>query len=386
MTTSPYDTLPRSVGAYEDARAEVIRQLILWVARRWPPGRPIDPAVWFERFADEYADTVVLAQLEAAILADWSIDNALEHQGARLRASDPSLDLTAYTSTDGTGRPVMGQAYAAAGQVGGAVEGALEAGGDVTVALAQAWATAGRSLATATQTMVSDTSRSVKSAKMLARDTGWVRVLTPPSCSRCAALAGKFHRNPTADFQRHPQCDCTQMPVTDTDDPEFQGAFYSAQDYFDSLGEKEQDRIFTRAGAQAIRDGADPAQVINARRGMSTVTDRFGHRTHITDEGTTKRGWASRYLRQSYETKLQKQPGTRYRRMDRPRLMPEEIYKIAGHDRDIAKSLLHKNGYYLDASPTLRSDLSFYTRDAELREATERATEKLRARGVKPRV
>lgn len=39
---------------------------------------------------------------------------------------------------------------------------------------------------------------------------------------------------------------------------------------------------------------------------MKTVTDKFGYRTSVTDEGTTKRGWASKYLREGYNAKLQK--------------------------------------------------------------------------------
>lgn len=67
-------------------------------------------------------------------------------------------------------------------------------------------------------------------------------------------------------------------------------------------------------------------------------------------------------------------------RTDRPRLMPEEIYKIAGGDRDIAVSLLHKNGFLLDASPTLDSKLSFFARDKVVKEAMESARVKLKAR------
>lgn len=375
-----YDTLPRSVGAHENARAEVIRELVLWLARAWPPGRPMDPDLWFQAHADEYAERVTMAQLEAAVLAEWSVDDALSHQDHRPPGPLPETNFHQFASVDGRGRPVMGQAYASAGMVGGAVEGAVEAGGDQAVALAQAWKAAGESLLVATQTMISDTSRAVKSTRMLAQDTGWVRVLTPPSCSRCAVLAGKFHRSATADFNRHPRCDCTQMPVANRNDPDMAGLFIEPQDYFDSLTASEQDKIFTKSGAQAIRDGADVGQVVNVRRGMATATYGWGYTAKVTTEGTTKKGWATQYLRHSYDTKLRKQPGSRYRRTSRARLMPEQIYKIAGGDRDIAMDLLHKNGYYLDASPSLASDLSFYTRDAELRAARERAMEKLQRR------
>lgn len=380
--TAPLATLPRRVSAFEDSRAQVIRDLMGDVSRMWSPGMPMHPEDWFDQYADTYADAVVLAQLEASLLADWSVSEALTAQGST-RTPEHELDIGEFTSTDGQGRPVIGQAYAAAGMVGEAMSGAVAAGGSGATALVEAWPVVAISLAQATQTMVSDAARSVKAASMLTRNVGWIRVLTPPSCPRCAVLAGKFHRNPTADFNRHPGCDCTQMPYDmDEKHPDFQGLFYDPKEYFDTMTEPEQNKWLGKANAQAVRDGADFNQVVNARRGMSTVTDRFGHRTVVTTEGTAKKGWAAQYLRENYRAKLEKQPGSRYRRMDRPRLMPEEIYRIADGDRDIAMNLLHKNGFYLDASPRLDSRLSFFTRDQEIAEAAERARRKLRARGV----
>jgi hypothetical protein len=43
--------------------------------------------------------------------------------------------------------------------------------------------------------------------------TGYVRSLNPPSCSRCAVLAGRVYRYSTG-FQRHPRCDCLMTPTT----------------------------------------------------------------------------------------------------------------------------------------------------------------------------
>lgn len=382
--TAPMMTLPRSVVAYEDARAQVIRELVTWVSRMWPPTRPMDPEVWFRRYAEAYTDAVVMAQLEVVLLAGWSVDHALQLQGVPLNRAAGEVDPMALVSTDGAGRPVMGMAYSSAGVVGGAVEGAQEAGGNAGVAMAQAWQSAGRSLAVATQTTLSDTSRTAKSTAMVARDTGWIRVLTPPSCRRCVPLAGKYHRRATADFKRHPGCDCTQMPYDyDEEHPDFKGLFFDSNDYFRSLPQEQQDKVFGLANAQAIRDGADVNQVINAERGMTTVRDRFGMRTRVTTEGTTKKGWASRYLRQTYDAKMVKQPGSRYRRTNRPRLIPEEIYAMAGDDRDMVLNLLHKNGYLRTAGPRLTGEFDFFPRDREVAEAAARVTKRLAARGVR---
>ncbi|MGP5578656.1 hypothetical protein ACTXPR_10885 [Corynebacterium flavescens] len=379
--SSQYAQLPAEVRAHESARGDVIRELLVWLATVWPPGRAMDPAVWFHRFADIYAEKTTMAQLEAVLLASWSVDAALRSQGADDVSAGEIIPIM-LASVDGVGRPVLGQAYASAGVVGGAVAGAVDAGESPTVALSQAWRSAGLSLAVATQTMVSDSSRAAKSVRMLSRNSSWVRVLTPPSCSRCAVLAGKTFASAMADFNRHPGCDCTQMPAVGRNSPMVSKLSYSADDYFHSLSTAQQDRIFTKAGAKAIRDGADVAQVVNSRRGMTLASDAPGARRSVTTEGITKRGWASRYLRESYGAKLQKQPGSRYQRMDKPRLMPEQIYRIAGGDRDRALSLLHSNGYLTDASPSLGGGVSYFPRDAEIALATDRARRRLQRRGV----
>lgn len=110
-------------------------------------------------------------------------------------------------------------------------------------------------------------------------------------------------------------CDCFHVPgrVATVGDLRTDPAAY-----FRSLSREEQDRIFTNAGAQAIRDGADIGQVVNARRGMYVVGGR-----RYTRESTTRRGV--------------------YRRGGR-RWMPEEIYRRA-RDRDEALELLRRYGY-----------------------------------------
>lgn len=374
MTTT-FQSLPRSTRAHESARSDIIREVLMWIAATMPPNMQASPLEWFEQHGEAYADVVTLAQLEAAIIAQASVDDALRHQGQRADGH-PEINPGMLASVDGKGRPVLGQAYATALLA----ERHIETSGLVRVlALASAWQAARHSLARATQTMISDTARNAKSVRMLSRRAGWVRVLTPPSCSRCVVLAGKFHRNPTADFQRHPACDCTQMPVANRNNRFSENLIADPKDYFDSLTASQQDTIFTKAGAQAIRDGADVGQVVNARRGMSRAAD--GTPT-VTNEGTTVRGWASDYLRESYESKLIRQPGKRYRRVDRPRLMPENIYTIAGGDQDLARSLLHQNGYYLDASPQLDASRSYFPRDNDLAAASRRARERLQARGA----
>lgn len=160
------------------------------------------------------------------------------------------------------------------------------------------------------------------------RSRGYVRVLTPPSCGRCAILAGRIYTSERP-FQRHPRCDCQHLPVGD---PRLGADFAtSARGYFDSLRRDQQDRIFTKAGAQAIRDGADPAQVVNARRGMYAAGDVL-----MTREGVSRRGVAGRALAAS--------GAASGRRTVPVRLMPEAIYQLAS-DRAEVLSLLRRYGY-----------------------------------------
>jgi len=170
---------------------------------------------------------------------------------------------------------------------------------------------------------IQDAGRSASQAEFVARPdwTNYVRMLNPPSCSRCAILAGRIYRD-LEEFQRHPLCDCVMIPVTDWQDAHDKGLVSSAQDLFDR-GEMTG---LSKADAQAITDGADIGKVVNARRGMVTA-DVLGHRVKATTEGTTKRAeW-----RRANPTRL-------------VRLRPESIYKYAT-DREDAIRLLRLYGY-----------------------------------------
>lgn len=106
---------------------------------------------------------------------------------------------------------------------------------------------------------------------------GYVRMLQPPSCSRCIILAGRFYKW-SEGFKRHEMCDCVHIPSIEdvagdvTTDP------YA---YFKSLSKEEQDDAFGKANAEAIRQGADISQVVNAttRGGVRTAGDGFVYTT-----------------------------------------------------------------------------------------------------------
>lgn len=178
---------------------------------------------------------------------------------------------------------------------------------------------------------VQDAARSAFQAELVASTTwqNYVRVLVPPSCSRCAILAGRIYRD-LAGFARHPKCDCQHWPVQSWEQAHDQGLVSSARELFD----RGQIRGLSLADTQAISDGADITSIVNATSGTRVpgvtnayTAEIFGRRVKATRLGTTKRGaW-------------------RKANPSRPvRLRPEAIYQVA-EDRDDAIRLLGVHGY-----------------------------------------
>lgn len=188
------------------------------------------------------------------------------------------------------------------------------------------------------QVQVADAARNSGAVVMASRQkpAGWVRMLNPPSCSRCTLLAGKWFRY-NQGFARHPGCDCRHIPSAESSAGEV--VTTDPYKYFSSLPGPEQDRLFTKAGAKAIRDGADIFQVVNARQGMYTTAGG----SQVTREGVTRRGhWGSQQ-----ETRDRK-GSERYGVSRRQRMMPEEIYKRA-KTPERAQALLQEYGYITSA-------------------------------------
>lgn len=180
-------------------------------------------------------------------------------------------------------------------------------------------------------TEVADAGRGADSVAMAAdtRIAGYIRIITGGACGRCAILAGRWYRWNAA-FARHPHCHCQQVPAADRE--RVAGHLTNPRSYFESLGPAEQERAFTVAGARAIRDGADLNQVVNARRGVTTVRV-YGRDLSTTTEGVTRRGLAGGRMRAAGV----KSP---------VRLTPQAIYELAS-DRDEAIRLLYRFGYLL---------------------------------------
>lgn len=149
----------------------------------------------------------------------------------------------------------------------------IAAGGSIAEALEES----GKWLSAVALTMLADTRRDVYQADMISRPqvTGYVRMLNPPSCDRCVILAGKRYLW-NQGFQRHPNCDCQHIPASETLAGDMTTDPYA---YFNSLSERDQERIFGKYQAEAIRDGADIYRVTNTRmRGLGTAAGnrRYG--------------------------------------------------------------------------------------------------------------
>lgn len=210
--------------------------------------------------------------------------------------------------------------------------------------------------------LVADAGRSAMGAFTASRQEtyGNIRQLTPPSCARCAILAGRWYRWSDG-FQRHPGCDCVMIPAPRSASlPDPNAAFERGEiGSYRTLpdGSQRFESGLSRRQARAIEDGADISQVVNARRGMQTV-NFAGRRIQVTTEGTTSRGFAfdrliarggSRRVDAGFATRVTRN-GRETRRVSRtvaraPRLSPEAIYRIAGESREEAIRLLRINGY-----------------------------------------
>lgn len=167
------------------------------------------------------------------------------------------------------------------------------------------------------------------------RGVKWARVLTPPSCSRCAVLAGRIYRW-NADFQRHPGCDCTALPSGDP-------AVYAQNPSL--MAREGQVTGLSKADREAIAAGADFNQIANAKRGMQTATIH-GRRIQVTSEGTTRRGFAYSRLKPGAQGANVRPAGERYFRTSTVRLTPNEVYRQAADQKDAVR-LLKYHGYII---------------------------------------
>lgn len=304
----------RDVAGVRRRRAERLRKAAVAEVRRW--WRQMDRAdldgSW-SNVGPQILSAVTLAQLRSAEDADTYLSDVLSEQDIDV---DPDGEIVpdAFSGIASDGRDLDSLLY----QPVIAAKQAISQGQSP----ARAMRVGDASLSMITGTQVTDAGRTAEGVALAARHRvgGYVRMLTLPSCDRCVVLAGRWYRW-NQGFQRHPQCDCRHIPTSEDRADDIRTDPRRAIESGQVRGLSEADR-------EAIVDeGADPSQVINARRGMYTAGGR-----KFTTEGVTRRGLAGQRL-----------GARRGRRASR--LRPEQVYREAGGNREEAVRLLRLHGY-----------------------------------------
>lgn len=191
--------------------------------------------------------------------------------GAQLAAAQAGVDYVPAVLAE-TGQPdnplaaIRPRAFAGVASDGRSLSGLLEGsvvaakramtrgldGGDALLS-GQKW------LEQALQSAVADAARDATAASIAVRpEIGYVRMVNPPCCSRCAVLAGTVYHF-AQPFLRHPRCDCLHIPTT----------MANADSFMASPAEIVRKGLVTDLSAaqqKRLADGANLPKVLNESR------------------------------------------------------------------------------------------------------------------------
>ena len=297
--------LPEAAAEHYRSQQRLTVAALGLVRAEWSKMRDDLDASW-SRVGPRVALLTASAQLGAARDGASYVGDALDEVGHGV-APLGRVEPRAFAGAASDGRPLESLLY-------GAVVASRTARVD---SLGERLVVGGRWLDMAVQTQVADAARQSASVGIAARpQVGWTRMVNPPCCQRCAVLAGKFYKW-NRGFQRHPRCDCRHIPAPESD-PDAVGVKIGAEDVKD----------LTVAQRQAVADGADLNQVINAHRKGARLSDWM-----YTTEGATRRGLAGKRLGAGRGKRAQ-------------RLTPDGIYRQAA-TREEAVALLKRHGYLI---------------------------------------
>lgn len=296
----------------------------------WRQADPTDLTGWFEANRVDLVLPILQGMETNAVQAERYLATQANAQGVKLL--DESIDPLGFTiELDRAASMAYSASVLPAKQAM-----AQGLGAQIATTLAT------QSLVRLASTLVADASREATQAAMVSsRFGGYVRMLQPPSCRNCAVQAGKWFRW-NKGFERHPKCDCVHIPAQEarSDDLRLDVTAAIRAGKVTGLNKAEV--------AAILDDGADPSQIINARRGMST-SNVFGQTMKITNEGTTRRGIAYRSMGQAQYVQRQGEmtaAGQRYMQWRSARPTPTAIYDIAESKSD-ALRLMKLYGYIL---------------------------------------
>lgn len=341
METVTQDSI---VLAYGQAQRRAVAQTSLMVDRLW---RELNTArlsdSWMGGVGAALARAVTAGQLVAASSSQAYVDAmvAADHLASDYEAQAARVDARALAGQAADGRALGSLLYLPVIRSKALIQSGMT--------IQQAMLGGLMDMRRMVSSEVADAGRGAAGVAMAANRTvtGYVRSVRAGACARCVILAGRWYRY-DADFNRHKRCQCYGVPSTKARP----GRYTRPMDFFHGLSRTEQDRRFTASGARAIRDGADIYKVVNARRGM-TALDAYGRKVQATLEGTTRRGDFYQNIRRETEQKLGKrfartgadvEQGLPRFRLTTPRLMPEEIYRLATSRTELV-GLLRRFGY-----------------------------------------
>lgn len=234
---------------YQDGLSLLTRQAIAILLTRWSRVQPDDISSSWKTLLPDATAAIVGAQTVAAEMADPYMQAVLDDR-------EQHVNVEGVAGQTSSGRPIESLLYLPVFQAKQQIAGGIPP--------AQALRGARTLLGMYAQTTVADSGRLAVTSGMTARShaSGYYRMLRPPSCSRCAVLAGKHYRY-NRGFKRHPRCDCVHIPVQESDD----SFLFDAREAI-SAG---QVTGLSKREREAIALGADPSQVVNAQRGVYTA-------------------------------------------------------------------------------------------------------------------
>jgi hypothetical protein len=301
-------TLPQSAVSHYRQQQGIAIETAREATRLWRQGMGENFDLSYTDIAADLFATVLMGQAQAAATGIDYVPDVLAERDESAPAI-ATVNPARFQGTTSDGRPLEnllhGAVYQAKTKVG--------MGGSVQTALRES----GLWLEDVVIDSVRAANRQAVAAEITARPAlmGWVRMLNPPSCKFCIVLAGKWFRW-NQGFQSHPECDCRHIPSSEATAGNLTVDPYAM---FFNLSEKDQNRTFGQADAQAIRDGADIYRVVNVRgRGLSdsALKRTPGH----------NRGWQSR-------------------RWDSPSEMTIDDIYLKARTRDEAIDLMARNGF-----------------------------------------
>jgi hypothetical protein len=138
-------------------------------------------------------------------------------------------------------------------------------------------------LEVALRTAVADAARDATQAELLVRRAGgYVRMVNPPCCSRCAVLAGKWYRSNDI-LPRHPACDCQLIPAAEN----VAGDFLTDPT---ELARRGLINDLTRNQQERLDQGADLGKVLNESR--DRWRERMAADRRATKSASKRTQWA----------------------------------------------------------------------------------------------